>query len=93
MKKVILGGIAAIAIAALAVVNVNVNSQNDNLLFDLALANVEALAQESGGTGTQYIKLTLTCYKVVYGGVLETNGTYTSCSYGGYASCTPTSCN
>jgi hypothetical protein len=46
-KKMILGGIAAIAIAAFAVVNVNVNSQNDNL-SDLMLANVEALASGEG---------------------------------------------
>jgi hypothetical protein len=39
-------------------VNVNVNSQNDNLLSDLALANVEALASgEGGGSGN-----TVTCY-------------------------------
>jgi hypothetical protein len=50
MRKVILGGIAAIVIAVVAAVNVNLNSQNDNLLSDLALANVEALAQE-GNTG------------------------------------------
>jgi hypothetical protein len=45
MKKIILGGIAAIVIAALAVVNVNLNSQSENLLSDLVLANVEALAE------------------------------------------------
>jgi hypothetical protein len=49
MKKIILGGIAAIVIAVLAAVNVNMNSQSENLLSDIALANVEALAQESGG--------------------------------------------
>ncbi|MDR2410162.1 MAG: NVEALA domain-containing protein [Bacteroidales bacterium] len=48
MKKIILSGIAAIVIAALAVVNVNMNSQSENLLSDIALANVEALAQENG---------------------------------------------
>jgi hypothetical protein len=52
MKKIILGGVAAIVIAVLATVNVSLNSQNENLLSDLALANVEALAQESGGGGT-----------------------------------------
>jgi hypothetical protein len=46
MKKVILGGVAAIVIAILAAVNVNLNSQSENLLSDLALANVEALAKE-----------------------------------------------
>jgi hypothetical protein len=49
MKKVILGGIAASVIAVLTVVNVNMNSQSGNVLSDLALANVEALAQEAGG--------------------------------------------
>jgi mevalonate kinase len=48
MKKIILGGFAAIAIAVLAAVNVNMNSQSENLLSDLALANVEALADEGG---------------------------------------------
>jgi hypothetical protein len=47
MKKIIFGGIAAIVVAAFAVVNVNMNSQSENLLSDLALANVEALADES----------------------------------------------
>jgi hypothetical protein len=51
MKKVILGGVAAIVVAVLATVNVNLNSQNDNL-SDLVLANVEALAQNEGGGGT-----------------------------------------
>ncbi|MDR2009698.1 MAG: NVEALA domain-containing protein [Bacteroidales bacterium] len=44
MKKRVLSGIAAIAIAVLAGVNVNMSSQGENLLSDLALANVEALA-------------------------------------------------
>ena len=55
MKKIILGGIAAIVIAALAVVNVNLNSQSENLLSDLVLANVEALAQESGDYNKSYV--------------------------------------
>jgi hypothetical protein len=48
MKKVILGGVAAIVVAAVAAVNVSLNSQNENLLSDLALANVEALASGEG---------------------------------------------
>jgi hypothetical protein len=56
MKKYIFGGIAAILIAAFAAVNVNLNSQSDNLLSDISLANVEALAQEGGGGAY------LTCY-------------------------------
>jgi hypothetical protein len=51
MKKKFLSGITAIAIVAFAVVNVNINSQNDNLLSDLALANVEALAQNGTEIG------------------------------------------
>jgi hypothetical protein len=45
MKKKIFGGIIAVVIVALAAVNVNMNSQSENLLSDLALANVEALAE------------------------------------------------
>jgi hypothetical protein len=51
MKKIILGGVAAIVIAVLAGVNVNMNSQSENLLSDLALANVEALASGESGSG------------------------------------------
>jgi hypothetical protein len=51
MKKIILGGVAAIVIAVMAAVNVSMNSQNENL-SDLALANVEALAAGEGtGSG------------------------------------------
>jgi hypothetical protein len=49
MKKKILGGIAILAIAAVAAFNVGFNSQSDGL-SDVYLANVEALAQESGST-------------------------------------------
>jgi hypothetical protein len=49
MKKVIFSGIVVLAIAAIAAINVNLNSQNENLLSDLALANVEALASGEGG--------------------------------------------
>jgi hypothetical protein len=50
MNKKILGGIAIFAIAALSVFNVNFNSQS-NKLSDISLANVEALAEESGSPG------------------------------------------
>jgi hypothetical protein len=53
MKKIILGGIAAVVIAVLAAVNVSLNSQNDNLLSDLALNNVEALASSERGCITR----------------------------------------
>ncbi|MDR2009700.1 MAG: NVEALA domain-containing protein [Bacteroidales bacterium] len=55
MKKIILGGLTAIIIAVLAGVNVNLNSQSENLLSDLALANVEALVQEEGNTRVNFI--------------------------------------
>ncbi|MDR1582921.1 MAG: NVEALA domain-containing protein [Prevotellaceae bacterium] len=51
MKKGILGGVAAIVIAVLAGVNMNMSSQSKNLLSDLALANVEALARGEAGGG------------------------------------------
>jgi predicted small secreted protein len=92
MKKIILGGIAAIVIAVLAVVNVNMNSQSENLLSDIALANVEALAQEIN-VPTGYVTLHLNCYNYTISGIYPTGQTYTSCSPGGYAGCTPTSCN
>ncbi|MDR3184130.1 MAG: NVEALA domain-containing protein [Prevotellaceae bacterium] len=94
MKKIILGGVAAVVIAVLAAVNVNMNSQSENLLSDLVLANVEALAQEANPPATKYVALHMTCYKFVYGGdVVDTGKTYVSCSSGGFADCQPTSCN
>jgi hypothetical protein len=76
MKKIILGGVAAIVIAALAVVNVNLNSQNDNLLSDIALANVEALAQEVGNSS--YCG-TLCFYWPTTYCILESSTAYTFC--------------
>jgi hypothetical protein len=49
MKKYILGGIAAVAIAAVAVTNVNLGAKGNDL-SDVSLANVEALATENGIT-------------------------------------------
>lgn len=46
MKKIILGGIAALAIAAIAIWNVNLGNSQKSELSNLALANVEALAGE-----------------------------------------------
>jgi hypothetical protein len=71
MKKFILGGVAAIVIAVLAAVNLSLSSQDNNLLSDLALANVEALGSEigdaCGGCSTS-------CYKT-YCCTLIINGT------------------
>ena len=44
MKKKILGGIAAVAIAAIAALNINVNLEENNKLSILALNDLEALA-------------------------------------------------
>ncbi|GAB6013572.1 NVEALA domain-containing protein [Viscerimonas tarda] len=48
MKKKIIGGLAILAIAAVTVLNVNLSSQKE-LLSDISLANVEALAQGEWG--------------------------------------------
>jgi hypothetical protein len=64
MKKIILGGIAIVAIAVMAAVNVNMNSQSENLLSDLALANVEALADGEGGTNGCKFSLLRICTTV-----------------------------
>ncbi|GAB6011593.1 NVEALA domain-containing protein [Viscerimonas tarda] len=53
MKKKIFGSLAILAIAAVTVLNVNLSSQKE-LLSDISLANVEALAQDEDNrpTGT-----------------------------------------
>ena len=57
MKKKILVGFAALAIAAVAALNVNFGT-NGYKLSDISLANVEALAQdENGGNSPEW-----TCY-------------------------------
>jgi hypothetical protein len=70
MKKKILGGIAILAIATVATFNVNLNLAQESNMSPLALANVEALAQnESGGGGN-----TRECWQGtldVYSGVLK----------------------
>jgi hypothetical protein len=66
MKKYIISGIAVLAIAAVAAWNVGLNSQK-NGLSDIQLANVEALAQESGG-GSHSCSASANCY---YGNRVE----------------------
>src|SRR5690606_9723331 len=52
MKKEILSGMVAVAIAAVAAVNVNFNNEAEDALSALSLANVEALeGDEIGGGG------------------------------------------
>ena len=48
MKKIILSSIFAVALLATAGWGMNKNMNNDANLSDLALANVEALAQDEG---------------------------------------------
>ena len=57
-KKKIFGSITVLAIAAMVAFNVNINSQ-EKVLSEVSLANIEALADESGGTsaGICYIKV------------------------------------
>ncbi len=55
-KKSILGLLAVLMIAAVAAFNVNLNSQKETL-SDLAMENVEALANCESGSG--YIRCTV----------------------------------
>ena len=52
MKKKILGGFAVVVIAAVAAFNINIDMSTDSNLSTVNLANVEALAQDEGGTVT-----------------------------------------
>ena len=56
MKKKILGGIAAIAIATVVALNMQIMVGENDQITDLSMANVEALAQheESAETGQYY---------------------------------------
>ncbi len=58
-KKSISGLLAVVMIAAVAAFNVSLNSQKETL-SDLAMENVEALADESSGESSTY------CRKNVY---------------------------
>ena len=53
MKKKIFLGVFALALLAAAGFGVNKSMSSDAQLSDLALANVEALAQENGGGETK----------------------------------------
>lgn len=69
MKKKIFGGLSVLVIAVVAAFNVNLSlDYSDSNLSSLALANLEALAQESGGgtnpesgLDTKYIRSTSDC--------------------------------
>ena len=64
MKKKILGGFAVLAVAVAVAFNVNMNSEK-NELSDLALANVEALAEEDASKEGKYspTKTKITTYE------------------------------
>lgn len=73
MKKRLFGSIAILAIAAMTAFNMNINADEKGL-SDVSLENVEALAQEIGGS--------VRCYQ-------EYSGTFTCASYwnGWYCPC------
>lgn len=66
MKKKIFGAMLVVAIAVGAMMNVNLNKTSNN--GDLALANVEALAQSEGGgvTCSRTCAYTGQCWTRVY---------------------------
>ena len=72
------------AIAMISGVNV-VNAQKENALSEIALANVEALAQGEIGTGG-YTKSTGNCSGPVY------YKKWVSCKSGGTEECSPSDC-
>ena len=71
MKKKILSGVVAIAIAAIAAVNVNFNSEAENALSALNMANVEALASGESPEKTKGTVVPCTTYE---GGVIVGEG-------------------
>jgi hypothetical protein len=87
MRQKFLYLVVLAVIAMAASWNVSRSMSEEALLSDVALANVEALAEETGGNGG-YIKMVLECFN--RDGTVK--GTYTACYSGGYANCTSTSC-
>jgi hypothetical protein len=84
MKNKLSGFIILAAIAMVVAWNVTQN-KSEAALSDVALANVEALAEETGYSN--YIRMTLDCNWSVSG-----SAKYTACYYGGLVNCTETSC-
>ncbi len=88
-KKKYSGLLAVVMIAAVAALNVSLNSQKETL-SDLAMENVEALADESGGSEKEcYKKITTRdLQKVFYCG--ECDFVYGKpSSWSGKGKCTP----
>jgi hypothetical protein len=77
MKKKIFGGIAIIVIIAFATFHINLNTQNENFSL-LSLANIEALAEESGSESGGGYSCTVT-YNCTNGSISCTG---TRCSRG-----------
>lgn len=88
MKKKFLGIVAAVAVVAIAGVNYLQMNQSVEL-SDLALANVEALANPEGPTGTGQSNRVITdeirSMEVLSYGIKTTY--YRHCSYGGSSYC------
>jgi hypothetical protein len=87
-KKYIYGGIAAVAIAAAAAINVTVNSQDSNELSAISLANVEALAGESGNNYKWSTMRDCPGWGTGDYSACEANGTGNSCNTPGDTTCT-----
>jgi hypothetical protein len=81
MKKYIISGIAVVIIAAVAAVNMSVSKQSQGL-SRIMLTNIEALAQESGGSG-----MTLDCWHTIANDPNDHSKTPTHKTYCG--SCEP----
>jgi hypothetical protein len=87
MKKKIFGLMAIAVITAVAAWNVYVSqSKNEMALSEVALKNVEALAQENDNY-TKYIRMVYDCN---WGMINSPKRTV--CFSGGLANCTATSC-
>ena len=84
MRKKFIKVAFVVAIALVGGVNV-FNAQKANALSDIALANVEALAQGEIGTGG-YTKSTGNCSGPVY------YKKWVSCKSGGTEECSPSDC-
>ena len=93
MKKKILGGIAVLTIVAVAAFNVNLNTNQKSEMSLLALANVEALAQETGDSEGMPSSQKVTEYIYNENGQLIKTIDYTeSCCNSGTFSCTYKRC-
>ena len=83
MKKIIFAIIAIIAIAGVVAFNVSLSTKKVDVLSMLALANVEALAQEEGGftiTCNQYCVGNAQCWQYDWG----YNNMNPTCYFTGY---------